>query len=143
MYHAKFPCFDRDYNLEFKKEDQLIRQLSIGKNIADDENLDSITDTCKSLWSAKRLDVTLNQPAFFCYFGTIAKSNKNKLEFNSWLSFGTKDNMPYYSYCISMFREQYNLDQIMYMALLFVSIYITFNLSCLTLQVICYVLCFL
>ncbi|CAG2188666.1 unnamed protein product [Mytilus edulis] len=36
-YNASFPCFDPNCILEFKKEDQLLKHLSVGKHVVDDE----------------------------------------------------------------------------------------------------------
>ncbi|CAG2217237.1 unnamed protein product [Mytilus edulis] len=61
-YNASFPCFDPNCILEFKKEDQLLKHLSVGKHVVDDEKQDSIIDTSKRLWSAKCQDIRFNQP---------------------------------------------------------------------------------
>ncbi|XP_063416575.1 uncharacterized protein LOC134698600 [Mytilus trossulus] len=61
--NSTFPCFEPDCLLVFKKEDQLITHISIGKHVFDNEKIDNISDTCKRLWYSKCQDIRfLNKP---------------------------------------------------------------------------------
>lgn len=58
----------------FKKENQLIHHLAVGKHVYDDENLDNLKDRSMRIWSSQCQELQLNQPVS-CYGVEISESN--------------------------------------------------------------------
>ncbi|XP_062614807.1 uncharacterized protein LOC134276582 [Saccostrea cucullata] len=69
-----FSCIEPDCIRVFKKENQLIHHLAVGKHVYDDENLDNLKDRSMRIWSSQCQELQLNQPVS-CYGVEISESN--------------------------------------------------------------------
>lgn len=56
-----FPCIDPDCIKVFRKENQLVQHLSVGQHVYDEQQLDTLEDRSKRLWSAQCSELRLNQ----------------------------------------------------------------------------------
>lgn len=85
-----FPCIDPDCIKVFRKENQLVQHLSVGQHVYDEQQLDTLEDRSKRLWSAQCSELRLNQqilssvpvvfeqPTYFCESHGYALKRRKK-----------------------------------------------------------------
>lgn len=83
-----FPCIDPDCIKEFRKENLLVQHLSVGQHVYDEQQLDTLEDRSKRLWSPQCSELWHHSTnSLICPSDFLTT---NKFLWKSWLHSKTK-----------------------------------------------------